>query len=262
MGRIWPVEIRKAEGEIYFRSGWQQFMEYFSISVGHVLIFRYEGDSHFHVSICDKTACEIDYPYSDKHNVTDNIQENRCKPQAINFKREPGVVAINSQSSDECPVPTQHRSASHKGKCKIPKKASCAARKLDVLERKSKSAMSVIKEARSFKSEFPTCTIIMKPSHLHKGNAHVPSEFARDFLTKAGDNLVTLKDSTGKKWHVGYYIRRVGTSSSLKVYLYKGWYGFVLDNHLKVDDACVFELVDIDNLEMKVNIIQASPDMV
>ncbi|KAI3982223.1 hypothetical protein MKX01_038714 [Papaver californicum] len=196
---------------------------------------------------------------SDKRNVTDNIQENRSKPRAIKFDREPEVIKINSESVDERPMPTQHRSASHKGKCKIPKKASCAARKLDVSERKSKTATSVIKEARAFKSEFPTCTIVMKPSYLVKGRCvHVPSEFSRHFLRKEGRNFVTLKDSTGKKWHVGF---GKSLSSRNKADLYKGWYQFVLDNHLKVNDACVFELVDVDNLEMKVNIIRVSPDM-
>ncbi|KAI3843559.1 hypothetical protein MKW98_011962 [Papaver atlanticum] len=158
------------------------------------------------------------------------------EPRAINFEREPEAVTNNSESSEKRPMDTQHRSASHKGKYKIPKKVSCAA------------PMSAKEKARAFKSEFPTCTIVIKQSHLQKHSL------------VAGD--VTLKDSTGKKWRVEYYYsRRGGTSSSAKAHLYKGWYQFVLYNHLKVDDACVFELVDTDNLEMKVNIFRVSPDM-
>ncbi|XP_026439963.1 B3 domain-containing protein Os11g0197600-like [Papaver somniferum] len=380
-GKIWPVEIRKAEGEIYFQSGWQEFREYFSISVGHFLIFRYVGDSHFHVSICDKTACEIEYPcqpknvheskhrsmendqntaanqagpsfvaskrnrYEDyqkaggsvKRNKSDGFEEYTGKrwasfkrhlevvtissdgesddedyqnpgdsaeqneseeietiscrpcakrhlemvtissdgesndedyqnhvdsePRAVNFEGDPEVVTINSESSDKRPMDTQHRSASHKGKYKIAKMVSYAEHKADVSECRSGKAMSAIGKARAFKSEFPTCTIVIKQSHLQKHSlVHVPYEFSRDFLTKAGE--VTLKDSTGKKWRVEYYYYRSGgRSSCFKANLCKGWYEFVLDNHLKVDDACVFELVDTDNLEMKVNIFRVSPDM-
>lgn len=285
MGKIWPVELWKAEGEIYFQSGWQAFMEYFSIGVAHFLIFRYEGDSHFHVSICDMTACEIDYPClgedvdeshpervsagekdhsmenmdvpfgcatrrtahtaanragpsckrnrcedyhkagdSVKRNKPDGFGENVCKPWVFRFKRQPELVIIDSDSessdrddqnpgdsaehndSDDneiisckpwafntinydserdvgCTMPTQPKSASHGGNHKISKtevKAkcpeqdakNCATHKVDVSEREFQRAKRVIEEAKAFKSKFPTCTIIMKPSHLRK-DCHV-----------------------------------------------------------------------------------------
>ncbi|KAI3915414.1 hypothetical protein MKW98_022372 [Papaver atlanticum] len=182
---------------------------------------------------------------SAKQNVTEKIEQNRCKAQ---------VIYSDSECDDERPMPAQHRSASHKGKCKIPKRASCAARKVDVSGTKSQRATRVIEEAKAFKSDFPTCMIIMKQSYSNKGSpVHVPSDFARKFLIKAGDNFVTLQDSMGRKWRVGYRFRKVGRR---KAELYKGWFQFVLENHLKVGDACVFELVDIDNLEMKVNIFR------
>ncbi|XP_026400305.1 B3 domain-containing protein At1g49475-like [Papaver somniferum] len=74
-GKIWPVELRRAKAEVYFQSGWHEFMDYFSISVGHFLIFRYEGDSQFHVSICDETACEIEYPYRHGEDVDESVSE-------------------------------------------------------------------------------------------------------------------------------------------------------------------------------------------
>ncbi|KAI3922307.1 hypothetical protein MKX01_005996 [Papaver californicum] len=62
-GKIWHVEMRKTpEGEIFLENGWQGFMDYFSLRSGHFLIFRYDGSSHFHVYICDMSACEIEYP--------------------------------------------------------------------------------------------------------------------------------------------------------------------------------------------------------
>lgn len=263
-GKIWPVELRRAKAEVYFQSGWHEFMDYFSISVGHFLIFRYEGDSQFHVSICDETACEIEYPYrhgedvdesvsegvsmenmdvpfqsaafnaraaanktrpscrghdsaskrrfedyqeargSVKRNRSDGIEMNTSKQWVYNFRRQPELPIIisddesdndegyqnpgdsanvtnkteqdrckaqfvnsDSECDDERPMPTQQRSASHKGK---PKKASCGARKLDVSRTKSQRATRVIGEARAFKSDFPMCMIIMRQSYFSKGS--------------------------------------------------------------------------------------------
>ena len=54
--------LKKADYNIWFCNGWQDFVEYHSICYGYFLVFRYEGNSSFHVLIFDKTATEIQYP--------------------------------------------------------------------------------------------------------------------------------------------------------------------------------------------------------
>jgi hypothetical protein len=61
-GRFWQVGLEKANAKIWFHDGWQNFMEYHSIHYGHFLVFRYEGNSKFHVLVFDNTATEIEYP--------------------------------------------------------------------------------------------------------------------------------------------------------------------------------------------------------
>ncbi|XP_050263972.1 B3 domain-containing transcription factor VRN1-like [Quercus robur] len=61
-GDIWQVGLKKADNNIWFRNGWQDFAEYHSICYGYFLVFRYERNSSFHVLIFDKTATEIQYP--------------------------------------------------------------------------------------------------------------------------------------------------------------------------------------------------------
>ena len=60
-GGIWQVGLKKADNNIWFCNGWQDFTEYHSICYGYFLVFRYEGNSSFHVLIFDKTAIEIQY---------------------------------------------------------------------------------------------------------------------------------------------------------------------------------------------------------
>ena len=61
-GGTWKVGLLKAEGSIWFCDGWEDFVEFYSISVGHLLVFRYERNSNFHIIIFDKTTSEIQYP--------------------------------------------------------------------------------------------------------------------------------------------------------------------------------------------------------
>ena len=61
-GGIWQVGLKKSDNNIWFCNGWQDFVEYHSICYGYFLVFRYEGNSSFHVHIFDKTTIEIQYP--------------------------------------------------------------------------------------------------------------------------------------------------------------------------------------------------------
>jgi hypothetical protein len=61
-GPFWQVGLEKANKKIWFHDGWQDFMEYHSIHYGYFLVFRYEGNSKFHVLVFDNTATEIEYP--------------------------------------------------------------------------------------------------------------------------------------------------------------------------------------------------------
>ncbi|XP_062112882.1 B3 domain-containing transcription factor VRN1-like [Humulus lupulus] len=61
-GQCWQVRLEKADNKIWFKRGWQEFVKFYSICYGNLLVFRYEGESTFHVCIMDRTLTEIDYP--------------------------------------------------------------------------------------------------------------------------------------------------------------------------------------------------------
>ncbi|XP_024021268.1 B3 domain-containing transcription factor VRN1 isoform X1 [Morus notabilis] len=71
-GHVWRVGLKKADNKIWFHDGWQDFVERYAIRAGYFLIFRYEGNSTFHVYIFNLSTSEINY------------QSNAlCSPQAI-----------------------------------------------------------------------------------------------------------------------------------------------------------------------------------
>ncbi|KAF9590748.1 hypothetical protein IFM89_038061 [Coptis chinensis] len=80
-GKSWHVELLQSGCRIVFHNGWQEFVEHYSIATGHFLVFRYNGNSDFRISIFDMTACEISYScyldYLEKSNSGKETKEAR-----------------------------------------------------------------------------------------------------------------------------------------------------------------------------------------
>ena len=62
-GHVWRVGLRKADNnnKIWFQDGWQEFVDRYSIRIGYLLVFRYEGNSAFSVYIYNLPHSEINY---------------------------------------------------------------------------------------------------------------------------------------------------------------------------------------------------------
>ena len=74
-GMKWIVKLTKRDGEVWFQNGWREFANCHALTVGSLLVFRYEGNSGFSVLIFDATATEIEYPLHDQpqvHRMEDN----------------------------------------------------------------------------------------------------------------------------------------------------------------------------------------------
>lgn len=54
------MELEKTENGLFFHNGWQRFVKDHHLEVGDFLIFRYDGQSKFNVTIYDRSACEKD----------------------------------------------------------------------------------------------------------------------------------------------------------------------------------------------------------
>jgi B3 DNA binding domain len=48
----------QSKDDLYFESGWRDFVFDHSIQTGELLVFRYEGQSSFSVLLFDQSACE------------------------------------------------------------------------------------------------------------------------------------------------------------------------------------------------------------
>ncbi|MBA0707044.1 hypothetical protein Golax_019125 [Gossypium laxum] len=61
-GEVWKVELTKCDGKIWCENGWLEFSNHYSLYIGHLLVFRYDGKSNFHVIIFDRTAKRYNIP--------------------------------------------------------------------------------------------------------------------------------------------------------------------------------------------------------
>ncbi|KAK7312382.1 hypothetical protein VNO77_36191 [Canavalia gladiata] len=78
-GSIWRVGLKKADNKFWLADGWQEFVQRYSIGVGYLLVFRYEGKSSFNVHIFNLATSEINYQSATRSGSEGPYFANRLK---------------------------------------------------------------------------------------------------------------------------------------------------------------------------------------
>ncbi|KAL6180452.1 hypothetical protein ACLB2K_047115 [Fragaria x ananassa] len=60
IGLLCAVEVESTENGMFFQNGWECFVKDHHLELGDFLIFGYDGESKFSVTIYDRSACEKD----------------------------------------------------------------------------------------------------------------------------------------------------------------------------------------------------------
>lgn len=135
---------------------------------------------------------------------------------------------------------------------KIEKKASSKKKKKDTQKKTSITEFIEARAAHYFTSSFPYFVRVMKYSNIVKGSLKVPVKFAKEHLPNHRAKVV-LRNLDGECWE----LNSVPTERSVHSTMYSfcgGWSAFVRCNGIKMEDVCIFELVD--KLEMRVHILR------
>nr|POE85013.1 b3 domain-containing transcription factor vrn1 [Quercus suber] len=242
-GTKWKVKLTKSAGEVCFGNGWCEFASSHALALGHLLVFRYEGNSEFSVLIFDATATEINYP----------------------------AAELQDRTGEKPPVPLPHKRAktnpsSSKGlrleKSKMPFGVSFTRGESSGLAHGVGGVAEHIVRANAFKSENPLFTVTIHPSYINgKDRAslphgivnYLPSEgFTKDNATKGSTFTVKL-EVVDQYWPVKLYIYEGKYTSCV---VSAGWSAFARDNTLRVGDVCVFEVIMRDEVVFKVHIFR------
>ncbi|CAO2194554.1 unnamed protein product [Urochloa humidicola] len=57
-GNIWPAELEGSDGRVFLTTGWAKFVEGNCLGEGEFLVFEYDGNMHFRVSVFGVNAVE------------------------------------------------------------------------------------------------------------------------------------------------------------------------------------------------------------
>ncbi|KAG6650115.1 hypothetical protein CIPAW_06G020300 [Carya illinoinensis] len=218
-GCSWQVGLERAKDkEIWFHDGWHDFVEYHSIDNGYFLVFRYEGNSNFHVLVFDKTATEIQYPLK---NYLDNDDHQ---------------VVVDIMVSDEAVEKSSHDKSKETQ---------------EIMSKHEDGETSHHDRERPVLSSTST-----KERCLWMSRLHVPNGFATSYLSlNQSVKLQTSDDDDGQhEWDVICRCHHKHPRLSLK--LGSGWKVFARDNNLKEGDAFVFELIQRNPIVFKVSIFR------
>ncbi|OMP02062.1 hypothetical protein COLO4_11372 [Corchorus olitorius] len=233
-GDVWRVELRKRDGKVWFKNGWQEFSNHYSLDEGHFVVFRYEGYCNFHVIIIDSTGTEIDYPYiKNDHEQLKEIPDESEDDDSIEIIEE-----INLESESLAPQ------AMHNGVAamKVHERTGSSSRTQKL--KADKKLLALERAERAFQSENPFFMLVMQPSYVDltpRCKVTLPADFVWEHLMK-GNCEITLSNSDGKTWPVKLYQGQSG--KVVYAMLQNGWPTFVQDNKLEVGDVCAFELTE------------------
>ncbi|MCL7047321.1 hypothetical protein MKW94_015585, partial [Papaver nudicaule] len=150
---MWRVELKKTKTKIWFEKGWDEFMDYYSINVGHLLVFRYDGNSLFHVTIFDMSATEIDVR---NKSSSDAVEESDDSVEILDNARFKPVKfeTVEVDTDNECESSQDEQTDSHG-----PFKEKFTYQ----------FNGSSLEAAKASKSKNPVCTIVMRRTYSDKG---------------------------------------------------------------------------------------------
>ncbi|XP_050211902.1 B3 domain-containing transcription factor VRN1-like [Mercurialis annua] len=241
-GAKWKIELTKCDGEIWFQNGWQEFVKYYSIAYGSFLVFQFNLNSEFNVTIFDTSTLEIDYPLDIASR--NNAEVNLTKEIRQETESDVSVEILNHKirkSPILFPQPPNK-------KIKLEMSTGNRAKSLTPQEK----AEAIKRAASNFNSENPYFMVAMQPTFLHCGNNYrltLPASFVKNFFNKP-QGSATLSTADGNLWSVEY---KCYASSA---YIGQGWRKFAIGNSLEIGDVCVFELIDCANTILKVAIFR------
>ncbi|KAF5190978.1 B3 domain-containing transcription factor vrn1 [Thalictrum thalictroides] len=231
-GYVWNIKLKKANGRTYLSDGWKDFVDHHSICAGHVLTFRYDGNSSFYVIICDMTTVEIEYP------------SKKVKLENRTHGLETLVPGKNVVDNSTRKLTAQLGELSVK---------NGQLRKL-VAEERIKDVMP----SMASKPKNPYFVVVMQPSYVGgRCQLNVPGSFMKKHLGKGSQDITmcVLDDASHERiWGARYLCYNNWAKLA--------WKTFAKDNDLRKNDVCMFELARMKSATFKVSIFREVEEVI
>ncbi|MCL7046854.1 hypothetical protein MKW94_007823 [Papaver nudicaule] len=277
-GLIWGVKLNRnsngGNGDVSCQMDQlDQFFEYYSVSPGHLLLFKYHGNSQFHVVICDMTATEINYPSdssddevnfheggpSEIKSTTEEENEEEEDEDEDSFEQngdedddeEEEISDYASSDEDECSL------SSSEEEVRVPrmnKKKQIRSKSKDeeVAMRMTKQRAILIGNEFKSRSKNHFFAIGLQPAYISNKYLPIPASFTGMHMFSNEERGIRAMVDDRRFWLLG--IPKEEQRGRLTV----GVAGLFRDNDLRVGDVILVELKKVKSkstyLEAKVHI--------
>ncbi|XP_010065666.2 B3 domain-containing transcription factor VRN1 isoform X4 [Eucalyptus grandis] len=276
----WSMGVEKLnDGTVWLWKGWREFMQHYSIGPGHLVVFKYKGNSTFRVMIFDRSASEIDYSLSSISNLgsgfispkRENVievedsedfapcQKKRVDPHSSCSQPSP---SCSSPDLEECSLLVHQaaHSANQGNRDSQAFKQNMAGRNKESKCRMNRSEpvfcdptpsrpLTTPELAGEFDSEHPFFELVIQQSHFRK--MHVPGQFVRQHIQE------NKKEGTLRYSDRSWPVKLSRYTRGIRVFFSAGWRAFARETHLCEGNVCVFELIDRDDVVFKVSIFSS-----
>ncbi|CAK9315201.1 unnamed protein product [Citrullus colocynthis] len=289
-GAIWKLQFKKSDAKICFLKGWPEFVQFYSIQPGHLLVFQLKSICCFNVLIFDTTATEIDYPMHQppvlipKSESEDEEESVRIVNEAVlkkrrreNHKERAASFSLRetkkmmrknakmnkkhrelTSDEDEEDLETNYsrrQSNYRESEGRVSPESMRPMNPRKMPQALTENQLAVKKRASWFKCrrKNPSFMVTMRPSYIQTGNyLSLPRKFGERYIKESMDMKLEVGD--GRSWRVWCGVRWAFTRRRTE--LKGGWKRFVEDNELKEGDICVFELMNKNAVCFKVAIFR------
>ncbi|CAN0872859.1 B3 domain-containing protein REM16 [Linum grandiflorum] len=259
-GANWTVELTKTAGTMFFTRGWKEFAADNSLQVDDLLVFKYNGDSHFDVLILEsRTSCEKATAYFAKKKKKKKNNGGDIQPSVISVDSEKiiensggGVCPVSPPSCDGIPAVDSPGSSTDwqpvsSGECnkraKVKDKVGRWRRVVEmnrrvVTEESKREALRLASHAAAPKQD--SFISVMKTSSVCTAYyLSVPSLWMKKHVNKYWEAQEVILKVEENEWPVKFRPKRKKNVSWGG--FGGGWRIFAQDNHLQLFDVCLFQ---------------------
>ncbi|KAI4330313.1 hypothetical protein MLD38_028611 [Melastoma candidum] len=272
-GHMEQVELWREDGDLFLQNGWADFARLCCISFGYFVVFRYEGDSLFHVVVFDVTACEIEYPARPGTGRSPGSGDTRPSPlprggRTGQGEEVPVIELSDDEDRDPClrsdrkKPPSGCPRSSKRSRAGSPGTDTCTTgvdpsaletrfrNSVDDRHRGSKrvasaATSSALRRASSFKCKRPSTIVTVQP----KRGLYMPRNFWIRCFPGSGIRDIKVHVSGKKTW-------TISASSSIYPKFRRGWNEFLADNNIHEGDVCLFEVMASTEADFRVVILR------
>ena len=96
LGQTWRVDVQKEDsnGFHYFGEGWKDFVVAHNLCFGYFLLFRYEGDMVFFVTVFDHSECNKWYAPVFGQNQNISVKDEVVDAQNLELPHKSNGISI------------------------------------------------------------------------------------------------------------------------------------------------------------------------